>query len=286
VRQRLSGLALSTPAWRPWLRLLEMTLDAVHDPRWDGIALRPGHAAERGAPALAGAEIALDPEMARDWVERLLVAANGEGSGRLGADAIGLLQAAIGLDPDVLAGVAAEAGLAPTRLAGLAGLAVMPLLQSVRRRVSTAPTWRHGYCPVCGAWPTLAEVRGLDQRIRLRCARCGGDWQGEWLSCPFCGISDHRRLGSLVSDVHGGTRKVETCQACRGYLKTFTTLQAWPPDTLAVEDLATVDLDVAAIERGYGRPNRPARILGTRLVPSPRGEPHPEPRRRGLFRRE
>src|SRR3989454_9359488 len=59
--------------------------------------------------------------------------------------------------------------------------------------------WAYGDCPVCGGWPALAEIRGLDGSRHLRCGGCGGDWRTEWLLCPFCGERDHGNLGSLVS---------------------------------------------------------------------------------------
>ena len=49
----------------------------------------------------------------------------------------------------------------------------------------------------------------------------------EWLTCPYCGVADHERLGSLVSDSHGETRTVRPCAECRGYFKTVTTLGPW-----------------------------------------------------------
>src|SRR5204862_83499 len=58
---------------------------------------------------------------------------------------------------------------------------------------------------------------------------------------------------------------VETCLACRGYLKTVTTLGPTPADELGLLDLATVDLDVAAIGSGYSRPVGPGAPLGARV---------------------
>jgi len=51
------------------------------------------------------------------------------------------------------------------------------------------------------------------------------------------------------------------------------TLGAIAPDAVALEDLATVDLDLAALDRGYARPDRPPVTLSTRLVAAPVCEP-------------
>src|ERR1043165_480228 len=36
--------------------------------------------------------------------------------------------------------------------------------------------WDHGYCPTCGSWPLLGEVRGLEQHRFLRCGWCASAW--------------------------------------------------------------------------------------------------------------
>ena len=294
VRQRLDALALATPEWRGWLTLLKETLSAVNAPAWNSVEPSLDQDREPTAPALAGARIALDPSLGREWAQRLLeIAGRAGGAGaaslRVAArrlDGLRFLEAAVCEDLDAVAGLSAESGTDRKALGALVGLAAMPLLQACRRRVmSEVPEfWSRGYCPVCGAWPTLAEVRGLERSIRLRCGRCGGDWRIEWLTCPYCGVANHERLGSLVSDSHGETRTVRTCAECRGYLKTVTTLGPWPPDRVAIEDLATVDLDVAALERGYARPGRPGYALGARLVEAPSRPTADQGRKWGAFR--
>ena len=108
--------------------------------------------------------------------------------------------------------------------------------------------------PLCGGWPHLAEQRGLERTRRLRCARCGGDWAQPGVRCPYCGVVGHEARAALVSEQDGEARKVETCSACRGYLKSVSTLRAWAGDEVALIDLATVDLDLVALEREFERP--------------------------------
>src|SRR4030095_9508813 len=71
-------------------------------------------------------------------------------------------------------------GIDVQALAAVAQLLVLPLLQACGRHLASQvpAAWPHGYCPVCGAWTTLAELRGLEQARRLRCSRCGGRWGG------------------------------------------------------------------------------------------------------------
>jgi FdhE protein len=110
------------------------------------------------------------------------------------------------------------------------------------------------------------EARGVERAYRLRCARCGGDWRAEPVRCPFCGEREHTKLAALASEGRSDLRRVEACTVCLAYVKSVTTLSACAPGDVGLLDLATVDLDVAALEHGYARPARPAFLLGTRVV--------------------
>ena len=49
-------------------------------------------------------------------------------------------------------------------------------------------------------------------------------------------------------------KRAVTCDQCRSYIKVLATLMPIPPIELAVHDLATIHLDMAALERGYTPP--------------------------------
>jgi len=115
-------------------------------------------------------------------------------------------------------------------------------------------TWDAGWCPTCGAWPGLAESRGLDRERWLRCGRCATGWRFEAGRCAFCGSRDHKALGYLAPEADRESRRAETCEACGGYVKTIATVAAPSAAELALADLASVELDVAALDRGFGRP--------------------------------
>ena len=68
-------------------------------------------------------------------------------------------------------------------------------------------------------------------------------------------MTDHNELVSLVPEQGGTTRVIEACKRCLGYVKTFTTLQGSPAAKVILDDLASVDLDIAALEHGYQRPH-------------------------------
>jgi hypothetical protein len=72
-----------------------------------------------------------------------------------------------------------------------------------------------------------------------------------------------------VPEAGGERRRVDTCLGCRGYVKTLATLVGSDPGEVALDDLASVDLDVAALAGGYRRPPGPGHALGLAVVAAP-----------------
>jgi FdhE protein len=73
------------------------------------------------------------------------------------------------------------------------------------------------------------------------------------LQCAFCGNKDYKQLGTIGVASGAGKYRVQTCDVCRGYIKIVVTFDSIPVDQLALEDLATLSLDLIAGERNYGR---------------------------------
>ena len=67
-------------------------------------------------------------------------------------------------------------------------------------------------------------------------------------------MTGHEELVSLVPEKSGSNGMIDACKRCLGYVKTFTKLQGSPAAKVILDDLASVDLDVAALEQGYRRP--------------------------------
>lgn len=267
ARRQFDTLLTAQPEAGPWLGVLEIALAEIANPAWEIVAGAAALAAERSpeAPVLAGARAPVGADVVDLLLRRLMAAAGEAGPEGIplraaaraeGLDALAVLEASVNGDESRLGALAGELGIEPDALGTAANLAAMPLLQALRRRFAPAvePRWGEGWCPVCGSWPALAEQRGLERTRRLRCARCGGDWAQPGIRCPFCGATGHEARSALVSEQDGEARKVETCRVCLGYLKSVSTLRAWDGDEVALADLATVDLDLVALEREYTRP--------------------------------
>jgi len=247
------ALAKAHPEWGAWLALLEVTAAEAATPAW--AAAVPTETSDT-APVLRGATLSVERAVAERWLHRLFAASSVVGLREAAArtDPLPVLAAAIELDHASLVALADAAGAPEDAFVAVAPLAAVPWLEACGRRLAPRAAGHGASCPICGAWAALAETRGLEGDRRLRCARCGGDWRTDWLRCPYCGVDDHARLTSLVADATGQTRKVDACRECSAYVKTIMTLTAADAATLRLLDLATVDLDVAALDRGFTRP--------------------------------
>ena len=296
VAGRFSGAAAQgdrdevDPAWRPWLRLVDRAQTAAEDPEWQQLLVEPATDRASDAPLLHGAVLHVDARRMRRLLRDLLreadrsaVAPGNERAnersapapkarvGRLASGSV--LKAAIAQDAEEIERAADRADLDVGRLAVAAQLAATPILRTCAARLAdrVPEGWSQGYCPICGAWPATAELRGLERNRRLRCGRCASDWMMPVLQCPFCNERHHDRLRSLLPEGNEQTRRVDACDTCKGYVKTFSTLQAMSPRALATIDLATVELDMVAEERGYARPSRPAFAVQVTLGRRPAG---------------
>ena len=263
-------------AWRPWIKLLDVALQASDDSAWSSavpeLPVRSDSAWPPYVPLLEGASARVDGRRTRKLVRELIHAADDgrEGDTRMATamrgrrlDAVALLHAAIVRDHAAVERIAARAGVESRALEVIGQLAAIPLLHACaqRWREHIPSAWTHGYCPVCAAWPALAELRGLERSRRLRCGRCATDWPLPVLQCAYCAEADHEKLGTLTPEGESQTRRVEVCYTCKGYVKTFTALRPMTLRAIAMTDLASVDLDLIAQEREYARPSEFAHRL-------------------------
>ena len=263
ARARLDAAAAGSPSWRPYLDLVRAVLEEDASGRFDAVHVTLADGRPADAPLLAGATVGVPEREAARFVAHVVGAKVAK---RL--DPVALLEAAARQDAAALAATAGPAGVPADGLEALAGLAVSPCLRACARTLAprVPRPWPHGFCPVCGAWPALAELRGLERERRLRCGRCAADWGFSWLRCPHCGEADEKALSRLLLEGDGSGKSVETCGTCHGYLKSISTLSALDPASLALADLETVDLDLAAQQRGRRPPTSPAAPGSVRLV--------------------
>lgn len=267
------------PAVELQRRLITLVVDltiAIDRGRLPRLSLPPKYIAaklERGVPALAGEPIPLPvPVLTSPLLQLCSELAQG-GAGEAaehirsavenGSIEVGsLLTASLARHQDAIREGAVHRGLAPDLVWLVAELAVSPFAHALQRRLlSNAASdevlavalarWNHGYCPSCGSWPALAEVVG-GHRV-LRCSFCAAAWELNAYACVYCGESGEAFV-TAAPDEERKDRRVEVCATCAAYLKTVDIAELSPFPLLAIADLETMDLDIAAMERGYARP--------------------------------
>jgi FdhE protein len=280
LKSAVLDLGRQYPEWQPWLTVIDEVLREAADSKWEAFVPGLPQSPEIKVPLLAGATLALDATTIARWSEHLIRTAYRSGAPKMSTlngvqqkrlDTVDLFKSSLCQNGRWLQDLAIDLGVEADALQAVTLLIPVPFLHACNRRwaPSLAESWTEGYCPVCGAWPAFAEVRGIERSRYLRCGRCGGGWQAQCLSCSYCGMTDHEELVSLVPEKSGSNAVIDACKRCLGYVKTFTTLQGSPPAKVMVDDLASVDLDIAALEQGYKRPEGPGYSLDIKVLHKP-----------------
>jgi FdhE protein len=237
----------------------------------------------RGVPVLSGEPIPLPAALLKPALVRFCdeLAAGGAGdvathigaaieSGRV--DAGSLLTASLARDQEAIRTGATHMGLAPDLAWLVAELAVGPVAHALQRTLCAPPgsgalaealaAWNRGYCPACGSWPALAEVVG-GHRF-LRCAFCAATWERTIYACVYCDEQGDTFV-TAAPDENRTDRRTELCSSCGAYLKTVDAAEISPFPLVAIADMETMDLDVAAMDHHYGRPPLKEFKTGSRL---------------------
>lgn len=176
---------------------------------------------------------------------------------------------ALARDADALVGVVtawyAESAVPPAERAGLAAhretlpamldqafsIAIRPFLAraaEVAAQSASVSEWGRPWCPYCGAEPEFAAVIADDVRV-LTCGRCEARWPWLFVGCPWCETRDASRLVTLASPDR--KYRVYGCTACHRYLKGYDARGGRRPVLPAVDTIATLPLDAAAMQRGF-----------------------------------
>jgi FdhE protein len=149
-------------------------------------------------------------------------------------------------------GSAQDASDSADALDEVMGLALRPFLarcaEVVQQRADFT-TWALPRCPLCGGEPEFAVLTSAGDRL-LICGRCTARWRFDATACPYCGNANRALLPSFTSG--DGPYRLYLCDACRRYLKAYDAALGGRPVMLTLDAVATLPLDAAAAQRGYG----------------------------------
>ncbi len=278
---RWQRIAAARPDLAPALALQRELLGRVLDAaavldggRLPRLSLPPKYLAAkltRGVPAFAGEPIPVPVPVLTPTLLQLCDALAAGGAGDAAEhiktaianrtmDAGSLLTTSMHRDQGALRTGAVHRGLSPDLLWLVAELAVSPFVHALQRLVFGGATgeldaaldrWNRGHCPACGSWPAVAEVVG-GHRV-MRCSFCAAAWELTTYACIYCDESGEKFV-TAAPDEERKDRRLEVCSTCGGYLKTIDLPELSPFPLLSISDIETTDLDVAAMEHGYMRP--------------------------------
>ncbi len=128
-----------------------------------------------------------------------------------------------------------------------------PALELVAERYAETirqSNWSEGYCPVCSREPKIGKLKDDEGRRFLFCSQCATEWSFNRIKCPFCGNEEQSKLSYFTVE-DDERHRVEVCDQCKRYIKTFDLSNTQEEPNLDIEDIATIHLDMLANEEGY-----------------------------------
>jgi FdhE protein len=278
LRQARQDLAPAVELQQQLLAIVIQAEQTIENGRMPRLSLPPKYLAAkltRGVPIFVGEPIPVPVGVLKPSLLNLCGALAAGGAGEAAdhikeaiaantMDAGSLLTASLGRDQQAIRTGAVHRGLAPDLVWLLAELAASPFAYALQIALlsphydhggdpldDAMRGWNHGYCAVCGSWPALAEV--ADGHRALRCSFCAAGWELNEYCCIYCGEHGEPFV-TAAPDEERKDRRVEICGTCQGYLKTIDVAAVSPFPLVAITDMESMDLDLAAMEHGYSRP--------------------------------
>lgn len=154
-----------------------------------------------------------------------------------------------------------DPSLLEARIAAWIAVAAGPVLELAAAGLKplTKEEWSGPACPACGGLPQVSVIREESGEFMagspryLVCGRCALWWGFARATCPWCGEDDSRRVGSYSPEGERQVR-IDACDTCRAYVKTFDLREQGARDVVPlVDDVSTLTLDVWAHEKGLQR---------------------------------
>ncbi len=170
----------------------------------------------------------------------------------------------IAKDNNTVCEAALRAGVAPELLQFTLGQILGPPLGGLAKILHNkefVKDWRHGFCPVCGAFPSIATlarpepidleslVGGGGQKT-LHCSLCGNAWRFRRDACPAC---ENANPGTreMIHVTKTKQERIEACTKCKAWSPCIDLREySFDPDP-TVAPLGLIHLAIIAGEKGY-----------------------------------
>ena len=110
--------------------------------------------------------------------------------------------------------------------------------------------WEKGYCPICGAFPSIAMIKEKIAWRWLHCSACGHDWKFDRFLCPYCEHEGHKEVSYFF--IEGKEQESAfICDRCKRYLVTRNRVSDLNFRDLDIFAIALIHMDVMMQDKGY-----------------------------------
>ncbi|WP_295641416.1 formate dehydrogenase accessory protein FdhE [uncultured Mailhella sp.] len=123
-------------------------------------------------------------------------------------------------------------------------------------------SWMQGFCPVCGAFPSIGY---LDKRVfdeknaflaggggkkHLHCSLCGTEWHFRRGACPSCGKEGSGVMEFLRESKNSRGERIDWCTTCKSYCPVVDLRERDGTPDMDAMALGMMHLDMVAAQKG------------------------------------
>jgi FdhE protein len=143
--------------------------------------------------------------------------------------------------------------VSPSNASFLMSLVSRVILERRNKEITAALgdfKWEKGYCPICGAFPSIAFIEEQGGKRFLHCSACGHYWRFTRVICPYC--ENEAPEGMDYFYVEKKTQESAfICDKCKKYLVTLYRAGGLFARDMDVFAISLIHLDMIMQEKGY-----------------------------------
>jgi FdhE protein len=110
--------------------------------------------------------------------------------------------------------------------------------------------WHKGYCPICGAFPSLSLIQEKGGQRWLHCSQCGHEWKFSRVICPYCEHEGQEGMTFFFVEDRNQESAI-ICDKCNKYLVTLNKVGDLDDRDFEVSAISLIHLDMIMQDKGY-----------------------------------
>ncbi len=175
-----------------------------------------------------------------------------------------LTQACLNSDAVSLERFARPASIAPETLVFLTHQVLGPVLSafcSVHCGHADFSTWKEGYCPVCGSFPSASFLdradpgqseflKGGGGQKHLHCSLCAHEWRFRRGACPACNHESGENTIEYLRAADSAWERVELCRTCKTFVPCVDMREQTANPDIEAAAMGMLHLNLLAVQEG------------------------------------